>query len=220
MKSIDGEQEAIHLATELRQILSKGGFRLTKWITNSHSVLETIPESERSRSVKSLDFERLPVERALGVRWDVHSNTLSFEISVRERPATRRGILSIISSLYDHLGFASPYSLQGRSLLQDLCRKGLAWDDVISQEDLQTWQSWLKDLPKLESLEFDRCFKPKDFGKIVSTQLHTFSVASHMGYGAFVLCQRQTHSEFDLYCLQINKIVLIGKQLSQANGST
>ena len=130
-----------------------------KWITNSHTVLETIPESERSDSVKSLDLERLPVERALGVHFD----TLSFEISIRERPPTRRGILSVISSLYDPLGFASPYTLQGRSLLQDLCRKGLAWDDVISQEDLQTWQSWLEDLPKLESLEFDRCFKPKDY---------------------------------------------------------
>ena len=63
LKSIDGEQEAIHLATELCQILSKGGFRLTKLITHSHSVLETIPESERSSSVKSLDFKRLPVER-------------------------------------------------------------------------------------------------------------------------------------------------------------
>ena len=30
LESIDGEDEAIHLATELHQILSKGGFRLTK----------------------------------------------------------------------------------------------------------------------------------------------------------------------------------------------
>ena len=199
LKSIDGEQEAIHLATELRQILSEGGFRLTKWITNSHRVLETIPESERAGSVKSLDLERLPVERALGVRWDVHSDTLSFEISVRERPPTRRGILSVISSLYDPLGFASPCILQGRSLLQELCRKGLEWDDVMSLEDLQTWQSWLKDLHKLESLGFDRCFKPTDFGEIVSTQLHTFSDASHVGYGA-VSYLRFVNSKGRIHC--------------------
>ena len=114
LKSIDGEKEDIHLATELSQILSKGGFRLTKWITNSHSVLETIPESERSGSVKSLDLERLPV------CWDVHSDTLSFEIS-----PTRSGILAVISSLHNPLGFASPCILQGMSLLQDLCTKGL-----------------------------------------------------------------------------------------------
>ncbi|XP_044178232.1 uncharacterized protein LOC122960228 [Acropora millepora] len=66
LKSIDGEQEAIHLATELRQILSEGGFRLTKWITNSHRVLETMPESERAGSVKSLDLECLPVGCPLG----------------------------------------------------------------------------------------------------------------------------------------------------------
>ena len=203
MKSIDGEQEAIQFAAEQHQILSNGGgFRLTKWITNSHSVLETIPESERSGSVKSLDFERLPVERALGVHWDVYSDTLSFEISVRERPPTRRGILSVISSTYDPLRFASPCTLQGRSLLRDLCQKGLEWDDVKSQEDLQSCQSWLKDLPKLESLEFDRCFKPRGFVEIVSTQLHTFSDASHMdavvSYLRFVNSKGRIHCAFFL----------------------
>ena len=184
LKSIDDERKAIQLVDDLRQLLSKGGFRLTKWITNSRRVLDSIPESERSRSVKSLDFESLPVERALGIRWDVQSDTLGFEISVKERPPTRRGILSVVSSIYDPLGFVSPFILQARTVLQDLCRKGLEWDDVISLEDLERWQSWLKELPKLESLKFDRCFKPKDFGEIVTTQLHTFADASHLGYGA------------------------------------
>ena len=152
--------------------------------------------------MKSLDFERLPVERALGVHWDVYSDTLSFEMSVRGRPPTRRGILSVISSTYDPLRFASPCILQGRSLLRDLCQKGLEWDDVISQEDLQSCQSWLKDLPKLESLEFDRCFKPRGFVEIVSTQLHTFPDASHMdavvSYLRFVNSKGRIHCAFFL----------------------
>ena len=103
----------------------------------SSCILDSIPESERSVSVKTLDFEHLPVDRALGVLWDVETDTLGFEILVKQRPPSRRGILSVVSSIYDPLGFASPCILQAKILLQDLCKKKLQWDDVISPEDLE-----------------------------------------------------------------------------------
>ena len=89
--------------------------------------------------------------------------------------------------------------LQGRSLLQDQFQKGLEWDNVISQDHLQSWKSWLKDLPMLQLLEFDRCFKTRDFGEIVSKQLHTLSDASHMGYGA-VSYLRFVNSKGRIHC--------------------
>lgn len=199
LKSVSNEQEAIQLVDELRRLLAAGGFRLTKWLSNSRHVLDSIPESERAGSVKTLDLDHLPIERALGVHWDVQSDTLGFKIAIKEKPPTRRGILAIVSSIYDPLGFASPFVLKAKALLQELCRKGLGWDDAISQEDLQRWQSWLDELKKLESLTFDRCFKPKNFGRTVSTQLHTFSDASNLGYGA-VSYLRFVDSEGQIHC--------------------
>ena len=134
--------------------------------------------------MKNLDFGHAPIERALGVQWCVSSDTFGFSIIVKDRPATRRGILSVVSSVYDPLGFVSPFILSAKILLQDLCRKKLNWDDKIPDEDLQRWKSWLETLPKLEQFSVGRCFKPPDFGEVISSQLHYFSDASEVAYGA------------------------------------
>lgn len=66
--SVASEQEDISLYKDLGSICAKGGFLLTKWISNRRSVLATITEEERAKEVKNLDIDNntLPVERALG----------------------------------------------------------------------------------------------------------------------------------------------------------
>ena len=133
------DESAIYLARELRELLSKGGFRLTKWLSNSRKVVESIPEAERATAVKNLDFDNPIIERALGVQWQVSSDTFSFNINIRDRPATRRGLLSFINAVYDPLGFVAPFILTAKVILQDLCKKKLNWDDRIPDEDLRRW---------------------------------------------------------------------------------
>ena len=170
-------------------MLAKEGSRLTKWISNAYDVIQSVPVSERAGSVKELDLENLPVERALGIKWDVQSDTFHFRIVVKDQPPTRRGILSVISSIYDPLGFVAPLILPAKAILRDLCRKGLDWDDRIPLKDLERWQYWLKQLPKLEQIAVEHCLKPKNFGGIVSSQLHNFSDALGVGYGAVTYLQ-------------------------------
>jgi len=69
-------------------------------------VLESIPVSERASDIQTVNLSRdeLPVERTLGVQWNVKSDILSFEIQERQRPDTCRGILSMIQlDSYRHL---------------------------------------------------------------------------------------------------------------------
>ena len=133
LKSVPSETEVIGLVNELHTLLSKRRFRLTKWISNSQKLIDSIPLSKRAGSVKDLVLDQLPIERALGVRWDVESDTFGFKISANDRPASRRGILSVVSSVYDPLGFAAPFTLPVKALLQDLCCKNFGWDDPISR---------------------------------------------------------------------------------------
>ena len=184
LKSVSSEELAVNLSSQLRELLARGGFKLTKWLSNSQKVIESLPASERAAQVKDLDFEKLPVERALGVQWNISSDQFGFRIVIKDRPATRRGILSIVSSVYDPLGFVAPFILNAKPILQDLCRKKLDWDDVIPEDIMRRWQAWLQELPKLEQVAIDRCFKPPNFGEVSSTQLHHFSDASQQGYGA------------------------------------
>lgn len=151
LKSVGSDNNTIRLAQQLRELLARDGFKLTKWLSNSRKVIESLPESERAAQVKTPDFDKLPVERSLGVHWDVSSNQFGFRIVVKDRPATGRGILSIVSSVYDPLGFAAPFTFNAKLTLQDLCHNKYGWDDKISEEYLYRWQVWLQQLPKLEA---------------------------------------------------------------------
>jgi len=83
VKSVSSQQVAIHIVEELMEMLRRGGFHLTKWISNDRTVMQTISESERAKVVKGLDLTcvQLPTELCsrlnLGCRnrylWILHS---------------------------------------------------------------------------------------------------------------------------------------------------
>ena len=182
-KSVRTEDEAIELIRDLSGACNKGGFRLTKWISNKRTVLNSVPEDERANEVKDLDFDHtnLPLGRALGIQWCVETDT--FRFTMKERPLIRRGILSAVSSIYDPLELISPFVLPAKVILQDLCRLRIGWDDPVPESQLMRWQKWMAELPKLASFAVRRSVKPDDFGEIESAQLHHFSDASNYGYG-------------------------------------
>ena len=97
---------------------------------------------------------------------------------------TRRGLLSIISSVYDPIGFVSPFVLNAKKILQKLCLEKKGLDDEIADADPTEWQKCLQELPRLDQFSIDRCFKLVYFGNVVRIELHHFSDASEQGFGA------------------------------------
>lgn len=186
LRSLPSVPVAIQLVYELRTLLEKIGFNLNKWLSNSREVLEKIPIKNRAEGVKSSDFntEGIPTERALGVNWNYQSDELGYRISIKDKPVTRRGILSVMSSVYDPLGLVSPIILTAKLILQGLCRQQLSWDEPIPGQLKTNWEMWLDDLPKLQLFSVKRCHVPKDFGPVSRCALHHFSDASSTGHGA------------------------------------
>ena len=84
MKSVPTEDSAITLSAELQELLAKGGFRLTKWLSNSKSVMRAIPTNDWAKSLHELDLDHddLPYERTLGVLWDVERDCFTFGAKV------------------------------------------------------------------------------------------------------------------------------------------
>ena len=70
-------------------------------------------------------------------------------------------------------------------LMQDLCSRGLGWDETVSPSDMRRWNDWLDSLPALQDVEIPRCVKPCAF-ELKSFQLHCFCDASQTGYGAVI----------------------------------
>ncbi len=78
LKSVNTEEQAVALYRQLTEVCAKGGFRLNKWISNNRTLLSAIPEENRAKGVNQLDLSRdqLPMERALGVQWNVEHQVL------------------------------------------------------------------------------------------------------------------------------------------------
>lgn len=185
LKSVSTEQEAVNMVKALTDICKNGGFTLTKWISNSRKVLQTVSREHRAKKWETLDLDRdqLPMERALGLEWCVETDSFKFRLALKERPCTRRGVLSVISSIYDPIGLLAPVTLPAKMLLQELCRRGCGWDDEVPKDIKGCWTRWLADLEKLSSFSVERCIKPKDFGELSFAQIHHFSDASKDGFG-------------------------------------
>ena len=159
---------------------------MTKWVSSSRDVLESIPMQERGQEIKKLDLpkDELPNERALGVQWKIENDAFGFNVNLKPKPPTPRGILSVVGSVFDPFGFVTPFVLIGKRILQDLCRIKLGWDAEVPTEHRAHWQRWLSDGPKLSQFTIDCCLKPADFKETVSSQLLHFSDASKIGYGS------------------------------------
>ena len=207
LKSVGTTEEAINIVHKLCQLLTLVGFRLTKWISNDRKVLEAIPEGERARGVKNLDLDHssLPVERALGIHWNTESDQFGVQIKSKQREFTRRGLLSVVSSVYDPLGLVCPFVLRAKKIFQDECKSGKEWDDPLSPENQVRWSKWLEELPLLGQFKVERCLVPAHFGRPVKCELHHFCDASLSAYGS-VSYLRAVNAEGKIHCA-----LLLGK---------
>ena len=106
--------------------------------------MEAFPTEDLAKDIRSLDLhqDNLPAQRSLGVFWDLETDAFTYKVSIPDKPPTRRGVLSVVNSVYDPLGLAAPVLLHGRLLLQQLVSMGkkktatapLGWDDPLPEE--------------------------------------------------------------------------------------
>ena len=197
LKSTSSTEQASILVQEITELLARGGFRLTKWLSNNRDVLEAIPEEERGKSLASVNISEdpLPQELTLGLQWNAEEDVFTFEVSLPDKPLTRRGLLSVTASLYDPLGFVSPVTLIPKKIQQQLCKMQLDWDDSIPDKLATEFIEWKTNLDELSKIKVRRRFKNfTDNGGSTSpttsktqeqrTELHIFCDASETAYGA------------------------------------
>ena len=191
-------ESAICQIAQLPSLLSSGGFHLSKFTSNCRLILFSIPETDRSVCNAVDIINDLLVSKTLELVWNTSSNTLKIKVNVKEKPCTRRGLLSIISQVYDPLRLVQPFVLPMKRHLQMLNLESLSWDDLLPESLQVDWNTWLSQLPCLQELAIPRCFKPTGF---ISAQmeLHCFSDGSQVGYGA-VAYLRMVSPSGQIYC--------------------
>ena len=201
LKSVQFVEEAKELIKNTKSLCQKGGFRLHKFTSNNKEVMSSVPQEDRATDTKDrhLVNDVTAIERALGVHWCIESDTLQFRIIVQDKPLSRRGILSTVSSVFDPLGLVAPFILVGKRILQELCRDGVGWDDEVPDDLRPQWEKWRAELPVLERLRIARCYKPQKFDVVKNVELHHFSDACQNGYGQ-CSCLRLVDDKNRIHC--------------------
>ena len=149
------------------------------------------PREDQASDLRDLDFtlDTIPVQRALGVLWDISADAFTFKVSLGKRPFTRRGVFSILNSLYDSLGLAAPVIVRGKLLLRSMMAnlsnlQPESWDEPLPEEQRPAWEAWYNALQALTLLTVPRCYTMAPSTGVRRRELHTFCDASNDAIGA------------------------------------
>ena len=124
---------------KIRELLSSGGFNLTKFLSNSHKILKSLPNSILWPKLVDLDLDKIPLERALRILWDPNEDALKVKVLYKEVLNTKRGTLSFTSSIFDPLEMIYPVILKPQLLIQELWKRNIDWDELIPLDILTRW---------------------------------------------------------------------------------
>ena len=98
-----------------------------------------------------------------------------------------RIILSIISRLFDPLGFVCPVVISLKCIFQDAWRLQLGWNQVVPETMASEVRLWIKGLHQLREWQIPRVYFPAAWRDVVDhCELHCFGDASLKAYGACV----------------------------------
>ena len=82
-------------------------------------------------NLKQLEKPESQSEKALGLVWNIDTGTFGYKISMQDKPLSKRGMLSGLSSVY---WFVAPFFLHGRKIIQILSQQELGRDEIVSNE--------------------------------------------------------------------------------------
>jgi hypothetical protein len=153
-------------------MLSTANIRLHKVASNSVEVITALPEQDRETKLRELNLysDPLPTQRSLGVCWDLENDAFTFQVLIPSKPYTRRGVLAVVNSVYDALGFLTTITLKRKMLLRKLVELGnkkhvesptLGWDDPLPASLNREWEHWRSALIHFKNVLIPRCYHGK-----------------------------------------------------------
>ncbi len=180
LKSLPSPEMAINLLKRTQDMLAGSNLKLHKLASNSKEVMRAFPSEDYANSLKELDLgvNSLPIQRSLDLLWNLDTDGFNFHVQNDQRPYTRRGLLSVINSLYDPLGFVAPITVQGKILLRKLTEDAADWDSPLPENNRRLWKSWRDSLQDLQHVQVPRSYGPTSLSGAKFKELSVFSDAS------------------------------------------
>ncbi|XP_060084987.1 uncharacterized protein LOC132564349 [Ylistrum balloti] len=181
--STDDVKTGIDLMKRTQSTLAReGNLRLHKITSSSKEVLDAFHPNDLAKGLKGLELGKdvIPLQRSLGLVWNVNNDTFTYQVCPDVQPFTRRGVLSTVNSIFDPLGLIAPVVIRGKLILRDLmaCNSSGGWDEPLPPDREAEWKTWRDSLASLEDVRIPRVYSTFAHTDVSRRELHTFADAS------------------------------------------
>ena len=173
MNTYDSQADLVSDKIRLDNVMNQASMPLQEWVSNN----------EYFNFLYQL---AVPVtQNILGISWNPYTDnmnivvgeTLILEDSWRY---TKRKTLSLVSSVFDPLGWVSPLTVRGKIFLQTLWKEKIGWDQTLNTEQVKVIRDILIDLQRVDEFSFPQHILHDH------SELHVFTDASSRAYRAAV----------------------------------
>lgn len=129
------------------------------------------------------------MRRPLGLVWypstyQLGFNALKVEFALSNKISTKRTALSTLMRVFDPLRVLASITITGRIIFQVLWRRKVEWDEVLPQDLVSQWKTWLSSMSSAAELRVPRWHSRELERDLVERELHVFCNASEHVYVA------------------------------------
>lgn len=167
--SLPSEQEAEQLIRDVTYIHKQGNFEICNWNCNREKLINDKPKGTLcTNEVRFKVDQQYKGERTLGLLWKPAEDTLGFDVSLKKIPEnisngkqrpTKRDILRVVMSIFDVYGFLSPFTINGKIILQESWQLKIDWDEPVPEIIYKKWIKWISQLKSMNEVRLPRYYQ-------------------------------------------------------------
>ena len=160
----DSREEAILRVEQVTKINAAANWEMHSWESKDPTIFKNFDNYNNTENFIKNSYREIG-EKMLGLRWFNTTDELAFNINSSKidkyneiTVPTKREFLSIIMSIFDPLGFLTPFTLESRILIQNVWISKIGWDEKLQDNEFCQWKNWLKDLKSVSTCRISRCY--------------------------------------------------------------
>ncbi|GIY70400.1 reverse transcriptase [Caerostris darwini] len=182
----DDIESAFNLSSDAVSILNDVSINLRKLHTNSKQLHDLWIQNGLC---EENSFEKDNKLKVFGLVWNLEEDMLRVYVtslleSFKFLENTKRSVLSTAAKVSDSVGFLSPFVVRIKRFMQEIWERGLDWDSKLPEDLESKWKKWCAEIEVLGEMKIERCYFSRVMGKMDSVEIHIFSDASIVAYGA------------------------------------
>ena len=103
----------------------------------------------------------------------MESDTLKLPSNIKRISNTNRGLLSVLCSVFDPLGFLAPCLIEPKLIIQELWQRNIEWDQILPADLEYRTNKWINSVKYLSKIEFSRYYRINI--SVKKPELHIFA---------------------------------------------